>query len=309
MMKYNQLIISQNKTAVALGLFDGVHLGHRAVISEMVNNSSLALTPTVFTFFKPSTINISHKDSKNIISTNQKYEIMENMGVNQIYCINFNEIVEMSPEEFIDQVLVKALKSKKIFCGFNYHFGLSGKANAKDLKNMCSKKNIEVTIIDPVTYQNKPISSTRIKKCIEEAKLSDVKNMLGDYFYIESNVVNGNKIGRKISIPTINQVLGDDFVIPKFGVYFAIATIKGKKYCGVTNIGTRPTVQGTSPTIETWIIGYNGDDLYGQNVKIEFVEYLRKERKFSSLEELKSAILIDAEQAKNIYKNMNKIFS
>lgn len=304
MIIYNKLLRSNSKTSVALGLFDGIHLGHQAVISKAVDISKPNLVPTVFTLnniYKP---NAQNKGKDNIISKGQKEILLENIGIKQVYEIDFSSISKLSPQDFVNTVLVDKLNAKKVVCGFNYHFGFGAKANAYDLKKLCNEKNIDVVIIAPLNYKENPISSTRIKNCIKEAKLDDVKNMLGRYFSFENVVVNGKKLGRTIGIPTINQDFEEGLIVPKFGVYFSITTYGSKKYCSVTNIGLKPTFEGSKPNIETWLIDYNGDDIYGHNVKVELVKYLREEKKFTCLQDLKNQILIDASMAKKMYNNL-----
>lgn len=300
----NQIEDSLYNTSVALGLFDGIHLGHLSVISNMINNSNHTLIPTIFTFMDTYNSNKKCKQVDELITQSSKNKLLKNLGVKMLYQVKFASVSHMTPNEFVDNILCSTLKAKKVFCGFNYHFGYGGKADAEDLKTLCLKRNIEVNISDPILYNGNPISSTRIRKCIKDAKLEDVKNMLGRPFFIEGPVQNGQKIGRTISVPTINQTFEKGLIIPKFGVYLSNVIINEKNYFGITNIGTRPTVGGNFPNIETWLPDYNGQDLYDINVKIELIKYLREEKKFSSLNGLKTAILHDAQTARNIYNKL-----
>ena len=300
----NQIEDSLYDTSVALGLFDGIHLGHLSVILNMINNSDKTLAPTIFTFMDTYNSNNKCKQVDELITQTSKNELLKELGIKLLYQVKFGSVSSMTPKEFVDNILYSTLNAKKVFCGFNYHFGCGGKADAEDLKRLCLKRNIKVSITEPILYKEKPISSTRIRKCIKSAKLEDVKNMLGRFFFIEGPVQEGQKIGRTISIPTINQTFEQGLIVPKFGVYLTNVTIKGKKYFGITNIGTRPTVGGNFPNIETWLPDYNGKDLYGKSVKVEFIKYLREEKKFSSLSDLKSAIIHDTQIARNIYNKL-----
>lgn len=287
--------ISDKETSVALGCFDGLHLGHKSVILKTIDYALLNnLCPTIFTFSGiPETKNIN-KESLMILTKEDKIKLLEAWGIKRIYIIDFKNVMNFSPEDFVKDILKNRLKAKRVFCGFNYRFGKGGIGDTSDLIRLCNLNKIGVNIVEPVKVDGKTVSSTIIRENIKSGNLANVRKMLGRYFSFEFTVVEGKKLGKKIGIPTLNQLFPKDFIIPKFGVYSSITYINGKKYRSVTNIGVNPTTGDGFPKSETWVMDYKGKDFYGENIRVELVDYIREEKKFNSLGELKQAILSDA---------------
>lgn len=177
---YNTLEKQHHPTSVSLGYFDGIHIGHRKVIEKTVELKKHGLTPTVFTFSHSPKSIISGIPEQRIISLDEKKEVLANMGVEILYIIDFLKICKLSPEEFVNRVLNQMLNAKAVVCGFNYHFGFGGSADASDLKTLCLKYDIKAKIIKPVLYQRKPISSTRIRTALKSKDMINAKNMLGN---------------------------------------------------------------------------------------------------------------------------------
>lgn len=296
---------SAGRTSVALGCFDGVHLGHAAVISRAVEMAE-NLVPTVFTFAQtPDTKNFG-APAKNIVTPAQKRQLLAGLGVRQLYEVDFKRISHMQAEEFVALVLHETLKARKAFCGFNYHFARGGVHDATDLKKLCRSYEIDVEIIPEVRLNGEIISSTRIKQLISDGEMQRVRQMLGRYFCIEGEIVHGQKLGRKLGTPTINQEFPESIVLPRFGVYASRVTLNGQKFFGVTNIGVKPTLGLHKLGIETWMPRYRGDELYGQFAAVELLEFIRPEETFDSLARLKQAILNDAQEAEKIYAQKKK---
>lgn len=296
---------SSKETSVALGCFDGLHLGHKEVIMQAIKMSYSSLCPTVFTFSNTPKVKLKGKNPSNLLTFEDKIEILNIWGIKQICQVDFSDVMNFSPEEFVCTILKQNLKAKKVFCGFNYHFGKNGKGDAETLIKLCKVNDIEAYITDPVKIDNVNISSTLIKEYIGNGDVKKAKDMLGRYFSLNFVVVEGKKLGRKIGTPTLNQWIPEDFIMPKFGVYASITHIGENIYCSVTNIGTNPTTKDRFPKAETWVPEYIGKDLYGKKIKVDLIEYLREEKKFSNLNELKSAVINDAEISKNIIKKKN----
>lgn len=177
---YTKLEKQTEPTAVALGYFDGVHIGHRKVIEQTVKFKKHGLTPTVFTFSHSPKSIISGIPEQTITSLDKKKELLESLNVEKLYIIDFLEIYKLSPDDFVKKILVEKLNAKAVVCGFNYHFGSGGYADAEDLKNLCLRYEVETKIIKPVLYQQKPISSTRIKEALKSKNVVSAKNMLGN---------------------------------------------------------------------------------------------------------------------------------
>ncbi len=284
-------------TSVALGTFDGVHKGHQRVINATLN---AGLSPVVFSVNRP------YSDQYPRLTTDEAREkILENMGVDTFALISFKEIYNLSPFEFVRDILVMKLNVKHISCGFNFRFGKGAEGNVETLFEICKDFGIELTICEPVIYEDLPISSSRIRSAIEDGNIECATEMLGHAFTYDFVVEGGDRLGRKLGSPTINQYFPMDFVVPKIGVYAAVVDVNGQKYPAVCNIGIRPTVSsGTAPRSETFILEFSGD-LYGKNIPVSLVEYLRPETKFEGLDALKNAIFKDVEASKKIILERN----
>lgn len=281
------------KTAVALGAFDGIHLGHQKVIQTAIESN---LSSSVFTFLENPTKSTTGKSSY-IKTQEDKIEFLEKMGVENLFLIDFEEVKSLEPENFFHEILVNSFHSQVLSCGKDFRFGKGAKGDVTLLQELCVENRIKLKIIQNVNSHEERISSTKIRKALEDGDVRLAREMLGHNFYFTLPVVGGNKIGRTLGTPTINQVFPKNFILPKFGVYAVMATIDGEKHWGVSNVETKPTIGKYDPLSETWIGDFDGD-LYGKNIKIEFLDFIREEKKFSSTEELKKEILNNAETAK-----------
>lgn len=293
MQIFNTLKQTEYYTSVALGFFDGVHLGHQDVIKTAVNASSDVCKATVLTFNNSPSYILSGNKKPLLTTDEEKFKLFEKLGVEYVYCIDFNEVCSMTAEDFVREVLYDTLNAKFVIAGFNYHFGKGGNADADDLISMCHSLKMDACKRTPVKYEDDPISSTRIRECISNGKIETANAMLSYNFSITSKVTSGNHIGTTLSTPTINQPLKSEIVTPKFGVYASKVTVDDKVYLGATNIGTHPTVGNTEPLCETHLLNFDPGDLYGKNVKTELLHFIRPEKKFDSLDELKNQIQRD----------------
>ena len=285
------------KTAVALGFFDGLHIAHQKVISLAVNSGYL---PVVFTFSTGINCPESKKDMLLLNDNDTKYNLIKKLGAKVLVEPSFADIKNISAEDFVNEYLVKKLNAKVLICGEHFSFGRQALGNAELLEKVSAKNNVQTLIVNSLKDGSEPISSSKIRRALLDADLKIVKNMLGyDYFW-NRVVVEGNKNGRKIGYPTINQKFPLDCIIPKRGVYVSKVNVNEAEYMGVTNIGVRPSVSLVSrPIAETYIINYCGSELYGQCVKVSILKYVKKKKKFDSLQQLKSAIKEDLNFAKN----------
>lgn len=285
---------------VALGTFDGLHLGHKAVITAEKTEYQRKLA---LMFTKHPQLSLKGEAPGALITPEKEKEILSGWGVTAEY-VDFSQICNLTPEAFVDDILIKKFNASSVACGFNYRFGKDASGDAKALLRLCAEREIKVTVVDAVEYENETISSTRIRQALREGRMKDVKNMLGRYFSYDFLVVHGDERGRVLGSPTINQFFDEDFAVPQFGVYASFTVVDGKKYPSVTNIGVRPTFKNSEKRSETNILGFNGD-LYGKHPEVFIVEKMREEMKFSSLDELKSQIDKDKESALAILKGEN----
>lgn len=306
MNKYMQtfLKISPEKenTSVALGFFDGLHIGHRRVIGEAVRGGENSLLPICFTFEQSPKSVLKNQPQEALMSLEDKKEALKKIGVKHLYMCDFKSVADIPAREFVEKILIKTLKAKKLCCGFNYTFGKNGEGNTEMLAALCRENGIELRIVPPVTRAEGVVSSTLIRELIKNGSIRRANELLGSKFGFSGEVIHGQHLGRELGTPTLNQALHGELVVPKFGVYASCVTLDdGRKFCGVTNIGVKPTVGIFSPLCETWMPDYNGEDLYGKTVDVRLMDFIRGEKKFASLDELKKAILDNARTAKEIF--------
>ncbi len=293
--------MSENKNgiALALGTFDGFHIGHKRVIENAIASNR---KPKVLLFNEHPQKVLKKKSPGELITETDKIKLLEAWGVEPVI-LNFGDIMSLTYEEFFYEIIVKKIGASVLSCGFNYHFGSKALGNTENLKALCEKENIELLVSEPVEYMGEPVSSTRIRNAIRNGNIEDANNMLGREFSYDFLVVHGDARGRTIDSPTINQFFTEDFIIPQYGVYASYSVIDGKKYPSVTNVGVRPTIEGLSKErSETNIVGFTGD-LYDKNISVHLLKKIREEMKFNNLDELKNQIAKDREVSKNISKD------
>ena len=288
-------------TAVALGYFDGVHLGHRAVLSEAVRYKSEGLVPTAFTFSSTP----KSEDARLQLSTyDEKIELLEKIGIEVLYILDFELLRDKSPEQFVSEIISGVFNAKKVFCGFNYRFGKRGSGSTEDLTRLCAQRGITAGVCAPVEKDGVVVSSTEIRRLLQRGDVERANALLGYDFGLRSKVVEGNHIGAAMDTPTINLTFEKDIILPKFGVYASVVTIDGQRHAGVTNVGIKPTIANSNaPNCETWLPLYDGGALYGKTVDVRLKKFIRPEQKFSGLDELQAAIKRDGKTAVEITKN------
>ena len=292
------------KTAVALGNFDGLHKGHLAVITKAVMKNHNGLLPCILTFDSHPQKTLKGSAPKKIMTRSLCEKESEKLGCKTVR-LSFEEVRNLTPEEFFYEILIKQMNAEFISCGFNYRFGKNGAGTAETLRELCKKAEIGFECTGEVMCQGEIVSSTIIRYSIENGEIEKANDMLGRYFAYDFEVVHGDRIGKKLlGFPTINQLFPDCHVIPKNGVYASMAEVEGKCYPAMTNIGKRPTVNGEELRSETCIIGFSGD-LYGTNTKVSLISFIREEKKFPSLESLSEQLKKDSVKAEKIY---NEVF-
>ena len=285
-------------TAVALGLFDGVHRGHQSVIRAAVSESTL--TPAVFTFQFDQKDLITKPHFARILSPALKVRKLEELGVQVMFEPLFSSIMSMEPESFFNGILRNFMHAGAIFCGEDFHFGKGASGDTALLQRYCKDAGIRFEVVPPLLDDGAPVSSTRIRAALREGDIPLANRLLGYPYMTDGVVVHGRHLGRKLGFPTINQLFSPEDLIPRFGVYATIAEIDGKRYVGATDIGVKPSVgEGYAPAAETYILDFDGD-LYGKNITLSYYAFLRGERKFASLAELTETVLYNAQQAKEL---------
>ncbi len=278
--------------AVALGLFDGVHLGHRAVIGKALEYRQEGLRPAVFTYRIQHIVPERKGKVQWINGEDERCIQLEKMGVDDVVQPTFEQFRDMSPEEFVVDFLIKRMNAKVLCCGEDFRFGKKAAGNVELLKELCRQYNVKVEIVPPVDLDGGRISSTRIREYVRTGNMEMAWKMLGRPYSLRFPVVSGNKLGRTLDFPTINQIYPEHFAIPRYGVYVSVTDINGRLYSSISNVGVKPTVGSDCPLSETYIIGYSGN-LYGSRVRVNLCHYIRPEIKFDSLDALKEQIARD----------------
>ncbi len=288
------------KTAVALGSFDGLHRGHMSVIACTADfKRECGLSPHVLLFDTHPMFILKGSAPDRILQESLRDEILAASGF-ETDIIPFIYIKDMTCREFFEEIIIGKLNAGAVCCGWNYRFGKNGEGNCETLSALCKEYGIMLKIVPHVDFEGEPISSTRIRKAVENGDIPLANAMLGREFRYKSTVVSGHQRGRLIGAPTINQHFDKNFVLPKKGVYASVTVVDGKEYPSVTNIGLRPSFENEDFRSETCILGFSGD-LYGQNIEVRLLRYLRDEIRFESMKKLSLQIEKDAEKSKELF--------
>ena len=293
--------IQVNKgTALVIGKFDGLHKGHRALL-EMLSKAKAEedLQTAIFTFVRSPVEALANTKQQYILTTEEKRLFMEHNGIDiLVECPLEPEILSIEPEAFIEDILVKRLGIKRIFCGEDCGFGYKRRGNASLLESLEEKFGYKTTVIKKLQYGGRDISSTFIREEIEKGNIETVNELLGYPYTTIGIVTKGQQLGRTLGFPTFNIIPTEDKLLPPNGVYYTNSIIDGERYPSITNIGTRPTVNGDNNiTIETNILDVS-IDLYKKTVELEFFKYIRPEKKFGSTDELKAAVENDIKRCR-----------
>lgn len=275
-------------TAVAIGKFDGMHLGHRELIGRLLQKKECGLAPCVLTFDPSPAVFFGFSDGKEINTVSEKRDILAVMGVEVL--VEFpmcSETACMPAEVFVEEILVKRLHTKWIIAGTDVSFGDKGAGDAVLLERLSVKYGYQLTTIDKVLYDGEEISSTRIRKNLLEGNMQYAELLMGAPYTISGEVVHGKALGRRIGMPTVNILPSENKLMPPCGVYFSNVYVEGKEYGGISNVGYKPTVNKEPVLgVETYIYDFSGD-LYDKQISVALLAFKRPEMQFATIEELK----------------------
>lgn len=298
-------IASDGGSAVTLGKFDGLHRGHQVLTKELFACAREGLTTIVFTFGTHPRAQVDGQAPKLLLTNEQKKERLKAQGLDILVEYPFNEKTShISPEDFVARILVGQLKAKKIIVGTDFCFGYRRAGNVELLKQMSREYGYELAVRTKLkTKEGIDISSTYIKGLLKLGHMEQVNGLLGYPYSIRAEVIHGNHYGRTFGMPTINQLPGEEKALPPNGVYVSRTIVDGISYKSVTNIGIKPTIEGTYPQgAETFIQEFD-QDLYGKTVEVQLYSYARPEMKFSSKEQLMDQMRRDKEASLAYWKN------
>lgn len=288
-----------SNAVVTTGTFDGVHIGHQKIIDRLRSIANDIDGETVLlTFFPhPRMVLFSDSDIKLISTKNEKIKLLDAAGIDHLIIHPFSRAFSrLSSVEFVRDVLVNKIGTKRLVIGYNHQFGRNREGTFEHLKEYGPVYGFQVEEISAQDIDEVSVSSTKIRRALEEGQVDIAAEYLTRPFFLSGIVVKGNHLGTKIGFPTANiQVLDSHKIIPANGVYSVLVSAGGKQYKGMLNIGVRPTVDGSEKTIEVHIINFN-DDLYGEEIAIEFVSWIRDEQKFNSIDALKEQLQLDKDR-------------
>jgi len=288
------------ETAVAIGKFDGVHLGHRRLLWEINEQKKRGLLTCVFTFDPTPAVLFGMSDGKEITAKEEKRSIFEKLGVDIL--IEFpltKETAAIQPESFVKDILVKQMHTRFVAAGKDLSFGNKGAGNAALLTKLGQELKFHVKTIDKISVDGIEVSSTYIRKLIEAGEMEQAEKMLGMPYLIKGKVVHGNRIGRTLGFPTVNLLPGEEKLLPPNGVYRSEVLVGARLYQAITNIGCKPTVAEEKKVVgaESYLYDFS-EEIYDREIEVSLYEFKRPERQFASLDELKQQLKKDIEEGK-----------
>ena len=290
----------EQKTIYALGFFDGVHLGHQALLDACGQLAqSNGCQAGVVTFdTHPETL-VTNQAPPLINTVEDRCRLLM---IQPVLVLPFDEELMQTPWQTFLEDLIQWKGAAGFVCGDDFRFGYKGQGTAESLAKFCRERSMPYAIVSERTMDGVRISSTHIRSLIEDGDVETAAKFLGHPHILSGQVVQGRQLGRTIGTPTANLLLPEGVVVPRLGVYACICQVDGTEYMAVTNIGSRPTVEGHQVRAESWILDFEGD-LYGENIQLQFHKFLRSERKFPSLEELRTEILKNGEETRKYFEN------
>ena len=282
---------SRGDSVVTLGKFDGLHRGHMLLIRRVLETGrTKGLETVVFTFDVPPQSKVQHVTQHQLLTNEERRNHLERLGIDcLVECPFVDEVMHMTPETFIKEILVGKLHAKKVVVGKDFGFGYKRSGTAQMLKEMGRTFGFETEIIEKAKKNGREISSTWAREELEKGNMEAVSDLLGYDYAIHGEIVHGHALGRTIGVPTINQIPAATKLLPPFGVYVSEVKIEGKTYYGITNIGVKPTVQEKFTGVETNLFDCS-EDLYGKQAEVSLLKFLRPEQRFASLAELKKQL-------------------
>ncbi|WP_369695065.1 bifunctional riboflavin kinase/FAD synthetase [Mesoflavibacter zeaxanthinifaciens] len=298
----------KSEKILTIGTYDGVHIGHQKILKRVVALAQKEeLVPTVLTLFPHPRMVLQKDDTIKLLNTiDERIELLKTIGIEKVIVKEFTkEFANLSAKDYVEQILVKELNTKQIVIGYDHHFGKNRSANIDDLKIFAKEFNFKVEEISAQEIEDVTVSSTKIREALNNGHIEIANAYLGYNYFISGEVVKGKGIGRTLDYPTANIHIKESYkLIPRDGVYVVKSVIDNTTIFGMMNIGTNPTVSGKSRSIEVHFFNFD-KDIYGKNLKIEFLHWLRSEQKFESLEALKKQLNIDMTDALDHIKTIN----
>lgn len=294
---------TKEKTIYALGFFDGVHLGHQALLQacrELAQKAGCMAGVVTFTSH-PDTLVLGQTPGL-INTTEDRKQLLLSMGMDTVIELPFDKQLMTMPWQDFFLLLLETYHAAGLVCGDDFRFGYKGEGNALLLEEACRSAGIPCTVVSEYLVDGVRVSSTHVRHLLEQGDLETANRFLGHPHSLTGKVTSGRGLGHTMGIPTANLLLPEELVTPKLGVYACKAMVDGVEHLAVTNIGSRPTVGGHQVRVESWLLDFNGD-LYGKQLTLTFHKFLRPEKNFSGLEELRKEILKNAAETRKLMEN------
>ena len=299
---------SPSGTVVTMGNFDGIHLGHQALVRNTVEESKRLGYPSTVLTFDPHPLKVLAPEHapRLILSYEDKMALFQSLGVDMVIAQRFDrQFASLAADEFVRRFLVERLKIKKLWVGRDLRFGQGRKGATDDLLRMAPDAGFEVGVLDPILIDGVRISSSRIRQWVEEGRVDEVRPMLGRYHFVSGRVVTGHRRGRALGFPTAN-IASQTEVIPLNGIYATLFQLENKQWLSVSSVGFNPTFGDGPRTVESFILDFEGD-LYGESVKLSFVKRIRDEKKFVMVKDLTEQMHEDVRRANAVFKELGLV--
>lgn len=292
----------EDKSAVAIGKFDGVHRGHGMLLSQILEKKRDGLKAVAFTFHPSASVFFGHVLGGELTTREEKRTCFEKMGIDILIEFPLNDRTAATlPEEFVREILVKRMNTRFIAAGNDLSFGRGGKGDGRLLGQMSAELGYQIHMIDKVYYKDREISSTYVREMVEQGDMAETKELLGRYYSFEGVVEHGNRLGRRMGMPTMNLYPRPEKLLPPWGVYYSRLLYEGGTYPGITNIGRKPTVNSTDAvSVETYLYDFDRD-MYGKDIVTELLQFKRPEQKFKDVAELKAQVGKDISEGRRFH--------
>jgi riboflavin kinase / FMN adenylyltransferase len=300
--------VSMIGSVVTLGNFDGIHLGHQALLRHTVEEAKRLGYPSIVLTFEPHPLKVlaPERAPRLLLTYQDKLDLFQAYGVDIVIAQRFDrQFASITAEDFVRRFLVGRLRTKKLWVGRDLRFGQGRKAGTEDLMRVAPEVGFQVGVVEPILSNGVRISSSRIRELIEAGGVDEVQPMLGRYHFVSGRVVTGAGRGRKLGFPTAN-ILSQTEVVPSNGIYATLIEVKNRRWLSVSSIGVNPTFGDGPRTLESFIFDLK-TDIYGESVKLSFVKRIRDEQKFATVEDLIAQMHGDVDQAKAIFKRLRLV--
>ena len=290
-------------TAVAMGKFDSLHLGHQVILNRLKSEAECSLRTVVVAFEPGPEVFFGKYDGGFVLTAKEKQKLLEDAGIDYYILYPFDgETAGTKAEDFLKEVLLKQMNMKVLVAGEDLSFGKNGGGNGAFIKEICRNYDFKFCECPKLRIHDEEISATLVRETVNKGEMEKCRELLGRNYALQGIVLKGNRLGRTIGVPTCNLVADKDKILPPKGVYFTRVFVNGEQYFGVTNVGCKPTVSNEGAVgIETHILDFD-EDIYGKVVKVEFLHFQRAEQKFADLEGLKQQLQLDIKNAREYFK-------